>query len=280
MTNFKFQFFTFLISSILIFTSCLDNQIPEASDEALFSQIEQDLNSTSIGEEAFENAESLINAFTSKPSSQVNGMQKSVAVFPIVTLVSESDKFPRVYEINYGDEFYDAKKNLYKGIIIYTMFSYKQNEYQFKEFYINNNHIEGYRKGDVLVRGILNMSSEEIITNTETKQTSKRYTERTRTVIDNNKTDNDYTDDSYEFTGYSKGTTLVNGNELEYSFQIEKPLVAISGWKYFVSGLTHLRIGKSSRSTDYGKGELDNIAIRTVNDGKPREIFLNWGVKK
>jgi len=276
MKTIKLFFFATLISSLFIFSSCLDNQIPEATDEILLSQIENEINTTSIGEEAIINAESFVNAFILKSSSNVNGMQKVVAQFPIVTQISEGNNFPRVYEINYGEEYYDAKNNIYKGIIIFTKFSYKESEYRFNEFYINNDLIEGYKKGDALVKGVLNFISDIKMTNIVTKKSTDRYTIRKRTVIDNNNTDDVYTDDSFSFTGYSIGTALVKGEIFEYNFQIEKPLVSISGLKYYVSGLTQLSVGISTRSTDYGNGELDNKAICTVNNGNPKEIILNW----
>ncbi len=275
----KFLAIAFLVPSIFIFTSCLDSQIPEASDEALLTEIEEQINTPTVADAALDNAEAAVKAFTTQKSANANGVQKMVAFYPIVTKLSEGDKFPKVYEINYGDNYYDAKNNLYRGIITYTEYSYKASKYDYTEFYINQDRIEGYKQGDVNQKGVLNLSSDITTTNLETKQSTNRYTERVRTTTDNNKTETDYTDDSYEFTGYSKGTALVKGEVYDYNFGIEKPLQTVTNYKYFVSGNTYLRIGKNEQSMDYGNGEVDNLAVRTIN-GKERNVVLNWGEKR
>ncbi len=300
MKSIKFLAIAFLVPSIFIFTSCMDYQIPEASDEALLSEIEEEVNTTSVGEEAFSNAEALVNAFIMKSSSKVNGMQKIVSDYPYVTKISVGNEFPRVYEINFGnvydpnDDSYISPKrdedmtisNEYRGSITYTKYSYKQSEFRYNEFYIGNDKVEGYKKGDVLVKGVLNLISDIRMTNVTTKLiTYYKYEERTRTVIDNNNTENDYTDDSYSITGNTKGFYIskVKGG-INYNFIIseERPLIKLSGWKYFVSGSTFVDNGGIKEtyefisSTDYGHGELDNIATREYKDGKSRKIFLKW----
>jgi hypothetical protein len=55
----KFIALAILIPSIFILTSCLENDIPEASDEILFTEVQQEINTTSLGDAAIDGAEEL-----------------------------------------------------------------------------------------------------------------------------------------------------------------------------------------------------------------------------
>lgn len=289
----KFIALAILIPSIFILTSCLENDIPEASDEILFTEVQQEINTTSLGDAAIDGAEEAVSSFNTNSGLKVNGIQKAVSPYPIVTKLNEGSNFPKVYEINFGDNFIDKYGRVFRGSIYCIAKSYKESEFKFgsvtidpidehsaaqsftNKFYVNDNLVEGYRKSDVLVRGVLNIVSDINITNHNTNQLTYRYTERKRTVTDNNDTPNIYTDDSYAMTGTCVGNIFVKGNEFEFSSSIEKPLQLVPGWKYFVSGVSVIEIGNSTQTTDFGEGALDNIAIRNLN-GNIRTIFLNW----
>lgn len=246
--------FAIFITSFILFSSCSDSDIPKASDELLFREVQDEVYSTTIEEEAFINAEEAVKAFT------VSGFAKSGNAGLVVKKKSDSKDFPIDYQIDYGNRYVDKNGNVYKGIINQSVLSKKESEFQFDKFYINDNLVEGSKKVKIIKAGVINSLSDVKITNNKSNQIKYRIVERQRIIVDNNNTVDVLTDDSYIITGSCVGNIFKNGNEFEYNFDIEKPLKYVVGQKNYVSGITIIRIGTSTHYTNYGVGEKDKNA--------------------
>ncbi len=286
-----------VIFSLLFFSSCLDNQISDASEETVFLKVQDEINSTSQADLAIQNAEESIAAFLSSSSSNVKRVQKAFSG-PEITLISKDKEFPRFYKINFGDKYEDIHGNIFRGVIFKIQSSYKENEFVFgnliidypiyekykelfqkgdNKFYINDKLVEGYKRVDALEEGVLKFVS-EIIIDKSSKQETFRYSESQRVLTDDNKTKDIYTDDSFAFTGYSKGNIFVNGRIVDYTYEIQEALKTVADWRYFVSGVTEVRIGKSTQTRYYGDGEKDDVAVQVTN-GVKKEIVISWDKK-
>jgi hypothetical protein len=90
--------------------------------------------------------------------------------------------------------------------------------------------------------------------------------------VDNNNTANIYTDDTYSYQGASSG---VNKYNVTYKMQITKPLIAVSGYKYYTSGTAVTTTSNGVRTIDYGNGDLDSLATVTTN-GVSKQVVLHW----
>lgn len=242
------------IPSLLLFSSCSDSDMPKASDEILFSEVQDEVYSTTIEEEAFNIAEQAVKTF------RTSGLSKTGSTEPIVNIKSESNNFPIDYELDFGNRYIDKKGNVYKGIINLTLISKNETELEFDKFFINDNPLKGNKKLSLLANGILSIVSDVKLTNKKTNQSKYRYTEQQRTVLVKNNSDNLNSVESYSITGFSVGNIYRNGKEFEYNFNIEQPLVFVSGSKSYIKGITIIRIGSSTQYVNYGVGEKEKIA--------------------
>lgn len=276
MKTIKILLFATFTSSLLGFTSCLDAPLPQSADETVFEKIEKIAIEPTISDNAISSVDALVTAYLSNTSFKVNSSQNIPAPQPTVTKISEGDEFPKVYVIDFGTGYNDAKNNLFKGTITYTRYSYKESRYDFDNLFVNNSKIEGYKKSKIdETNSELNIILQETIKDENLNTVSTRNSERNRLLLSDNGTPKDYTDDSFRITGSTMGTVLIDGKEYSYNYDITNPIETLSNYKYFVKGITKLTIGSSIQIIDYGNGEKDNNAKVTRN-GKTMDVTLNW----
>lgn len=268
----RIQFFKGIFLSVLLssFISCTDEI--EINDESYFNAVVTDALAGTISEQAITEAEGYLNSFISTAGLQ-SKQQKMVAFGPKIWLETKPGVFPETYIIDFGDGYTNANEITYRGRIIVTKhdIASRKRSYEFTEFYINKNRIHGGKTVEVVEPGVLFIMSEEKVEPAEGKS-FYRYSERTRTRINDNKTPDYYADDSFSFTGYTKGS---NSRGIEYSLKIDEPLISVTDWRYFISGTMVIETERGSQHLDFGKGELDNIAISTIKDNA-RKIELKW----
>lgn len=266
------HFFSGLFIALLMgsFVSCTDEIT--VNDESYFNTVMSDALASTISEQAITEAEGYLSAFINTSGLQTK-QQKMVALGPKIWLESKPGIYPETYIIDFGDGFTNANDITYRGRIIVTKHDVasRKRSYEFSEFYINKNRIHGGKSVEVVESGVLFIMSEEKVEPAEGKS-FYRYSERTRTRISDNKTPDYYGDDSYSFTGYTKGS---NSRGVEYILKIDEPLVSVADWKYFVSGTMVIDTERGTQHLDFGKGEMDNIAISTIKENS-RKIELKW----
>jgi hypothetical protein len=191
--------------------------------------------------------------------------------------------FPIVITIDYGEGckswIFDVVK---KGKIIITITGKMSEEgsqriVTFERFHVNDNHIEGVftftNLGDAsfsctLVGGKITTPDGDEIT---------RESERIRTRVRGGETD-ERRDDVYEITGNAYGKTI---NDVKYRKVITKPLIRSWACFWITSGTIETMINEETHIViDFGDGECDNIATKSVNGSDPEEFEMNCRIKR
>lgn len=190
--------------------------------------------------------------------------------------------FPVIITIDYGEGcsswMFDVVKS---GKIIITITGWLHEEgsqriVTFEDFYVNDNLIEGVftftNLGNAsysctLVGGKIT-TPEGVIT---------RDSERIRTRIRGGETD-DRSDDVYEITGNASGKTI---NDVYYTKLITKPLIREWDCFWITSGTIETTLNEETVVViDFGDGECDNIATKSINGGEPEEFEMNCRLKR
>lgn len=259
--------------SVTSFVACTSVEIA-APDASYFESV---VNETpSYSDQTITIAEEFVNSYESANLQQVSGMQKASAMFsgfPIITLLTEPNAYPQKFLIDFGDNFTDRLGRIIKGKIYLTKYSATKKTYEFSDLFVNDISVKGYRTITVIVKGKLNIESSDTLLFTDGK-TSNRYTNRTRTWIDNNGTDYDWSDDRFSLLGFTSGVNT-NGESYNTLIDNDKPLITKNGYKYFVSGSITTTTSKGAQIVDFGDGTEDNIATSTIN-GLTKQITYNW----
>jgi len=178
--------------------------------------------------------------------------------------------FPITITIDYGDGCSAWMYNVVKsGKIIITIWGWLHEEgsqriVTFEDFYVNDNHIEGVftytNLGNAsysctLVGGKITTPEGDEIT---------RDSERVRTRISGEDTD-ERRDDVFEITGNAHGKTA---DGTEYSMEITTPLVRSWDCFWITSGTIEKTINETVIVIDFGDGECDNIATKSIDGGE------------
>jgi hypothetical protein len=273
----KVNFLSVLAISISLttFVACTSEVAP-VYNEADFTAVVAEAMGSSLSDQATITVDEMIAKFNAINIAQLNGKQKASAngLEKYVTQTTKPGVYPKELEIYFGDEGYtDDNKNTFRGKIYVSVkdIASSVKTYKFSEFSINKNFIEGEKMVEVVEKGTLKISAKEYVKMANGSESS-RYSERTRTRIDDNKTENIYTDDSYSITGYTEGVT---STKVKYTLKIDEPLVSKGGFRYFVSGTMVTSTEKGTQHINFGNGEEDNIAISTINDIY-KKIELKW----
>jgi len=250
----KLRLIVILIPYVLMHSSCSESNIPKTTDELLFNEVQNEVNNTTLEEKAFNIAAETVTEFRGSGFSKIGTMR------PIIKKKSESNNFPIDYEIDFGNRYVDKEGNIYSGVINQKYKSKNETELEFENFFINDNIVKGNKKNNVLENGILSIISDVKTINKKTNQTKYRYTEQQSSVINENNIKDSNVADIYTITGFTVGNIFRNGKEFEYNFNIEQPLVFLSGSKSYIKGITIIRIGSSTQYINYGLGEKEKIA--------------------
>lgn len=271
----KLNFSLFIgIFSIVLF-SCTDIDLDATSDTEAIEIMRQAMQ-TPESDEAIDIANTIIdNYLVSELVKSFEGSKVGAAFAqPRIELISEKDVYPENYLIDFGDgDYIDANGRTIQGKVFYS----KNDKlgtirtYRFVDFYINSVNIKSHRTINKKSRGIIDINSTDTITYKNGDSVYRDWN-RTRTLIDTNPNPEEYWNNSYEYEGSSNGTTVKN---TKYQMSIQKPLLTLEGYKYYVSGVVKINTDRGEQFIDFGKGEKDNIATIKTN-GKEKQVTLNW----
>jgi hypothetical protein len=260
----------------LVFSySCSDIELNAPSDKEaieIFSLAMQ----ADESEEAIQIADVFINEFIYGASAQGTSVKKvsAMVAMPSMELISEKGIFPESYVIDFGDGYYMDKSNrTIKGKVFFTKSdpAGSTRKYSFSNFYIDFTNIKSSRTVENKASQILTVTANDTITYKNGQSVTREWT-RIRTLIDSNGDVSQYWNNSYSFDGSAKGSTLT---KLKYQMSIQKPLVSLAGYKYYVSGVVKILTDKGEQFIDFGKGEKDNI-VEVKTNGKTQKLTLNW----
>lgn len=280
MKTFGYLLILMLTVSTVFFMSCEKKENSELGTD-YYSRIIKEAMASNETDITFILAESLFSDFikNQKVGRGVSQASKVVAL-PTIDKISEGEEYPKVYEIDYGNNFIDIYGRTVSGIVRITEGkpgTYKK--YETKNLTINNNIIKA--KKSMSNQGNKNPGERtlEIILNDTIILANNniwvRNTTRTRKWIDDNGTPDVWTDDKYSFTGTTYGT---NPKGDKYSIVIDdfNPLIISGMHKYYVSGVITTTTKSGEAILDFGDGTEENIATISVNGRASNAITLNW----
>lgn len=262
------------IFSIVLF-SCTDIDLDATSDTVALDIMSQAIQ-TPESDEAIEIANTVIDEYLVAQLVRSFEGRKVVSAIaqPIVQLLSEKGVYPENYVIDFGTgEYINANGKTIRGKVYYS----KNDKlgtirtYSFVDFFMNSTQIKSSRTIDKKSEGIIAINAVDTIIYINGDRVNRSWN-RTRTLINNNPKPEEYWNNSYEYEGSSMGTTV---NNTKYQMSIQKPLVTLEGYKYYVSGVVNITTDKGEQFIDFGKGAKDNIASIKTN-GKEKQITLNW----
>jgi hypothetical protein len=244
------------------FTSCRKNESSESDLTSMQDQNSADFNVDLVVKEV-------------DMAATDGGLKKGG--FPIVAI--DSIASPRTMTIDYGTTNYVCEDgNLRRGIILVTLTgAYRQPgtviTINFKDFYQNNNHVEGIKTISNTGLNSSNQMTYMVVVEMKVTNTSNEVynctSNRTRTWISGYDTKTKW-DDIYLISGTSSGTN--RRGDLFTARTISDLKIDMSCQWRIVSGTIEMNPeGKSTRTIDYGNGNCDNEISVTVN-GKTRTM--------
>lgn len=275
MTRSKFYSLFFLLLSAGIFSACTKSEdIEMATSDNDFETILATINTETESDQAIDMTDVAIENQSSTVQA-VKGMQKAASTVsgPIVYRISQIGQYPIKYIVDFGTgKAISGSKTLKGQITVTTNISPELTKrYDFTSLSVNDIPVHGYKLVTKPATGILNIVISDTTT-TVSGNTVIRNSERLRTCVDNNNTPNIYTDNTYSYQGASSG---VNKYNVAYKMQITKPLIAVSGYRYYTSGTAVTTTANGVRTIDYGNGDLDSLATVTTN-GVSKQVVLHW----
>lgn len=275
MTRSKFYSLCFLLLSAGIFTACTKSEdIEMATSDNDFETILATINAETESDQAVTLAENAIDNLSTTVQA-VKGLQKAATTVscPAVYRISQIGQYPIKYIVDFADGQATSSSKILKGqIMVTTNISPELSKrYDFNNLSVNDIPVHGYKLVTKPATGILNIVISDTTT-TVSGNTVIRNSERLRTCVDNNNTPNIYTDNTYSYQGASSG---INKYNVAYKMQITKPLIAVSGYRYYTSGTATTTTSTGTRTIDYGNGELDSLATVTTN-GVSKQVVLHW----
>lgn len=257
---------------VVSFSSCLDEQFAN-TDSIILDQAVEESMKAAVSDEVVNEVNAAISIISGGIQAQA-GMQKAVSMIalPQVTKLTADNSFPTEYMIDFGDWGYtDGSGRVYRGKVQKIIYDISGSNSVLRdiELFVDDNQVIFTREYKNEEK-VLNIFASEIIKYKDGK-TSEKYWERSRTLTKEDKEES--WNNSYSITGLTRGVTI---HGLKYESTITKPLIISKGYRYYVSGIVETKAEKGSQSIDYGDGKEDNIAYKTVNDGKPVKIELKW----
>lgn len=268
--------FLFVLSVLpVLFFSCTDVEIDALAENEAVEILGVAMQSPE-SDEAIEIANKVFEDYFTAVKAPATGMRKVTAMvaMPTVELLSQPGIYPTSYVIDFGDGYYmDSNGRTIMGKVYFTKSDAYGTirTYRFSDFFLDKINIKSYRTINRKPDYVLEISANDTITLPGGVQYYRTW-ERTRTLLDSNGDVSQYWNNSYQYEGKGTGTTL---GKKKYQMQIHKPLVSVSGYKYYVSGVVKLLTDRGEQFIDFGDGEKDNIAIIKTN-GKEKKVELNW----
>lgn len=260
--------------SVMLY-SCTDIDFDAVSDKEAIDIMSQAMQSPE-SDDAIEIVNTVIDDYLNSVQTVTSGMNKakSMIALPVITLTSEKGIFPESYEIDFGDGYYvNSNGKTIRGKVYFTKSDKlgTSRTYQFSNFYFEKTNVKSFRTIVKKSAILLEITAKDTVT-FENGTGYTRQWNRTRKLIKSNGDVTQYWNNSYEYEGSSNGTTVKN---TKYQMSIQKPLVTLEGYKYYVSGVVKINTDKGEQFIDFGKGAKDNIATVKTN-GKDKQVTLNW----
>jgi hypothetical protein len=257
---------------VVSFSSCLDEQFAEI-DTTNLDQVMAESMKAAVSDDVVNEVNAAISYFTEGHQAQV-GMQKAAAMVarPEVKKLTADKTYPAEFIIDFGDWGYtDGSGRVYRGQVYKIVYDILGRNAVVKdiELFVNDNQVIFTREYKNEEK-VLNIFATESVKYKDGR-TSEKYWERSRTLTEGNK--DEWWNNSYSISGLTRGVTI---HGLKYESTIIKPLIVSKGYRYYVSGVVETKAEKGTQLIDYGNGEEDNIAYKTINDGKPVKIELTW----
>gem|GEM_PF-1919009 len=268
--------FVFVVSvlSILVF-SCTDIDIETLNENEAVEILAVAMQSPE-SDEAIEIANEVIEEYLAAVKTPVSAVRKVAAMvaMPSVELISKQGEFPEQYVVDFGDGYYmDSKARTIMGKVFFSKSdeSGSVRTYRFSEFYMDKINIKSYRTIIRRPEYVLHITANDTITLPNSKVYYRTW-ERTRTLIGSNGDVTEYWNNSYQYEGSAVGTTA---EREKYQMKIQKPLVSVANYIYYVSGVVKITTDGGEQTIDFGNGEKDNIVVITKN-GIEKKVELNW----
>lgn len=266
---------------IVSFTAC-DEKEDDNTDIVTLSQAEEDSFVDNLYEEVSTDVDNVtmgegLDLLKSTDSSDC----------PVITIEypDTTARFPRIITIDFGDEGCSTSRMnediIKKGKIVVEITDQFMNQgatrtVTFVDFYVNDNLIEGTRlmanngpNADGFYEFTLQLQNGKITT-AEGVVIEREYT-RTRTMIAGDDTPRYHWDDEFLVEGNGSGTT---SDGFAFTNTITEPLYRARNCPWIKAGVTTTTVGEDEIVIDYGEGECDNLATRTVNGGEPEEFTM------
>jgi hypothetical protein len=189
----------------------------------------------------------------------------------------DSTSFPRIITKDFGDSCVNQWGRVRSGKIIITVYGPWRKEgslriVTFDNFYFNGTKVEGVKK--IVCEGFTDegfLKHEivaEIVLTKANGVVVTRKVEKKRMKISGVDTQ-DPEDDAWLI---KMEVHVKKSTDVEYEVNSIIPLRRQRTCKWFVSGSKKIEINEDTIVIDYGEGECDNLATRSLNDGDP-EVF-------
>jgi hypothetical protein len=269
---------TVMVGIVLVATSCQQDMnqptvSAPVSSKSIETTISNDVQASSMNQEVVTSAAEYIPDLNSA-SFNTNGMQKVKRYNTVVVTLEEPDheSFPKIITIDFGTNGFVGKRlNVLKGKIIVTISSKHTRTYTFDKFSINDNKIKGSKYESFNGSDTWTYSDKDTIVLVN-GNTYIRHTNRVHKLLDFNNTPFIFNDDTYAITGDIMG---VNPDGKVYTMTAleDAPLVAYTGYNYFIKGKLNISYEGKSAVVDFGEGAHDSVATVTM-DGETKEINL------
>ena len=193
----------------------------------------------------------------------------------------EEGDYPMIITLEFDAEcdFGNVTKS---GTIIITLTGPRNEEgsqliVEFVDFYVNGILIEGTRIHDFLGNGECTMTMADGKFTNEEGQVMTRNVYRHRIRVEGGDTE-DIGDDVFEIEGNAEG---LNFEGYTYTKTITKALRKTRECRWIISGtIVTESEGGINCTLDFGDGECDNLATRTVEGEDPEEIEMNGRLHK
>lgn len=230
--------------------------------------------------EFYGNAERLLSGWwkNGKSWKWTNKLNYQINHCPDVSIVEgESDGYPKVITLNYGEGTVLKNNKVLSGIIVIEISAPKTSAsfsrmVSYQNFGIDSVQIAGTSliKVDRANETLRNHSSNLTFTLSDGAVVT-RASERAWTWVEGMETTDDQSDDVIHIVGK---VTATSGTD-SYTKEIMEPLVRLGDCKYIVKGIVKLTLNSELVSLlNYGDGECDEVATMTTADGEIVEVNL------
>ncbi len=191
----------------------------------------------------------------------------------------ETDGYPKVITLDYGDGTVLNNEKVLSGIIVIEISAPKKSgsytrTVTYSDFGVDTINISGTSLITVDRQNATyrNFKSDLTITINDVTEIT-RSSVRTWTWIEGMETTDDQTDDVIQIEGVVNASNSEGDN---YSKEIVSPLKKLRDCRFIVEGIVEVKLnGELASTMNYGEGECDAVAVLTQADGVEVEVDLS-----